>query len=86
MLAPSTATRSSIAPAAALFDSGPRLSPTLSAVQPDDTLPISPSVVRARCLLPASLCPARHTTNVSELHVVASQTEAPPSPDALASY
>ena len=86
MLAPSTFTSSRIDPAATRFDSCARPSPTLSTVQPDETLPINPSVVRASCLLPASPCPARHTSSVSELHVVASQTVAAPArADGLAS-
>ena len=58
MLAPSTITRSTIDPAAALFDSAATLRPTLSAVQPPDTLPIDIPAVMASCLLPPSLCPA----------------------------
>jgi len=85
MLAPSTITRSTIDPAAALFDSAATLRPTLSAVQPLDTLPIDTPAVTASCLLPPSLCPARHTTSVSEPHVVASQSVPPAAPDALAS-
>jgi hypothetical protein len=85
MLAPSTLTCSRIDPAAR-FDPCARPSPILSTVQPDETLPINAAVVRASCLLPASPCPARHASNVSELHLVASQAVAAPArPDGLAS-
>jgi hypothetical protein len=85
LLAPSTWTCSLIDPAATRFDSGARPSPTPSTVQPDETLPIIASVVRASSLLPASPCPARHASDVSELHAVPSQVVAPARADGLAS-
>ena len=85
MLAPSTLTRSTIDPAAALFDSAATLSQTPSTDTQHETLPICPPVVSARCLLPPSLRPARHTSSVSDIHVVASQTVVPATTDGLPS-
>jgi hypothetical protein len=85
MLAPSTITRSTIDPPAALFDSAATLSQTPSTDRQHEALPIINPAVSATCLLPPSLCPARHATVVSDLHVVASQTVAPATADGLPS-
>ncbi len=83
--APSTTTCSAIEAAAAALVACARLRPTLSADQTPDTLPNDPPVVAPRRMLPASHGPVRHTSSVSELHVVASQTVDPASADGLAS-
>ena len=85
LLAPSTWTCSGIDPAATRFASGARPSPTLSTVQPDETLPVIASVVKASSLLPASPCPVLHASDESELHVVPSQAVAPARTEGLAS-
>ena len=85
MLAPSTLTCRPIDPGAARFDACARPSSARSTLQPDETLPMSASTVSPSCLLPASPRPARHASNVSELHIVASQAVPPARADALAS-
>ena len=85
MLAPSTLTCRPMDPGAARFDACASPSSPRSTLQPDEILPISASTVRPSCLLPASPRPARHASDVSELHIVASQAEPPARADALAS-
>jgi hypothetical protein len=67
------------------FDSKARLSLTVSALKSDETLPAEASIDTTVRRLPPSPCAVRHTSDVSELHVVISQAVDPASADKLAS-